>query len=346
MSKISSKLIVSLIVFPLFAIIFGCTRVKEPHTDKYRETRMMMGTIIHLDVCRSNQNINKIDLAYKQAWERLEALAWRMNVLDERSDVAKINNAYPGHATVKEDTYHVLEHSIHFSQITKGAFDITVWPLIKLWQESEKRNVEPGVDQIKMARAAVGSENIQLFDKNQVELMNRNTKIDLGGIAKGYAIDEAARIFRKHGLMNFFMDAGGDVYVGGHNCSGAPWRIGIKDPRDQSKLIDVVELTNGAVTTSGNYEQYYTIGNEQWSHIMNPTTGEPQKDVVSATVIAPSAMEADALATALCVLGSGAGIEFINSLNDQRACLIIVRRGSAQIQKFSSREYGKYQAQP
>ena len=96
-------------------------------------------------------------------------------------------------------------------------------------------------------------------------------------------------------------------YVGGLNCSGKPWRVGIRDPRDKSKIINIVELTDAAVATSGNYEQYYLINNKRWSHIVDPNSGYPQKDVISSTVIAPTAMEADALATALCVLGRRSG---------------------------------------
>jgi thiamine biosynthesis lipoprotein len=87
-----------------------------------------------------------------------------------------------------------------------------------------------------------------------VRLRNPRTKIDLGGIAAGYAVDEAARLFRFHGILDFLIDAGGDMYVGGNNCVGKPWRIGIKDPRDRAQVIDVVEVSDRAVVTSGNYE--------------------------------------------------------------------------------------------
>ena len=142
--------------------------------------------------------------------------------------------------------------------------------------------------------------------------------------------------------MNFFIDAGGDIYVGGKNCSGEPWRIGIRDPRDRSKIIDIVNVADKAVATSGDYEQYYQIQDQVWSHIINPITGYPQKDVISATVIAQSAIEADALATALCVLGQDRGTEHINALEKPYASLIIVKCESETIKKFASEEYEKY----
>jgi len=304
---------------------------------------MLMGTIVQLDVCRGEEDALKTEEAYKDAWERLEDISWRMNVLDERSDVAKVNNSNLAPVSIKADTYHVLKESIYFFYATRGTFDITVWPLIQLWRESEMKNIFPTREQIKTVQEAVGLGNIQLLANNRVKLLNSETKIDLGGIAKGYAIDEAARIFREHGITRFYIDAGGDVYVGGHNCRGEPWRIGIRDPRDKSKIIDVVSVVDSAVTTSGNYEQYYEIQNERWSHIINPVTGYPQRDVVSATVIAPKAIEADALATAVCVLGGGPGIEYIDTLREQYASLVIVKQGAGRIEKFASQEYKKFQ---
>ena len=143
----------------------------------------------------------------------------------------------------------------------------------------------------------------------------------MGGIAKGYALDEAARILRKSRVQNFHLDAGGDVYVGGKNCDQQLWRIGIRDPKSRDKIIDVVHVTDRAVATSGNYEQYYKVANQKWSHIINTVTGFPQKEVVSSTVIAKSATDADALATAISVLGKSSGIKIIDGLKDDYATL-------------------------
>ena len=316
--------------------------MKEPRTDKYRETQMLMGTVIHIDVCPGVQDTEKGKLAYKAAWERLEDIAWRMNVLDERSDVSKINHSDLDPVLIGADTYKVLKQSMYYYKITKGAFDITVWPLISLWQRSEKNNRFPTEDEIQNAQKMIGMDNIRLLADNLVRRLNPETQIDLGGVAKGYAVDEVARIFREHEISNFFIDAGGDVYVGGTNCSGNLWRIGIRDPRDPSKIIDIVELTDSAVATSGNYEKFYTIKNEQLSHIIDPSSGYPQKDVVSATVIAPSAIEADALATALCILSVESGIQLMDTRTKNHASLIVVKDRSDQIKKFPNKSYARF----
>jgi len=323
--------------------ISGCSRSEEARAGKYRETQMLMGTIIHIDVCQEVQNTENGKLAYKTAWERLEDIAWRMNVLDVRSDVSKINTSTEP-VLVGSDTYAVLKHALKYFRQTGGAFDITVWPLIKLWKQSEINNTFPTVEQIQMTLKMIGTDNIQLLPNYFVQRSNFQTQIDLGGIAKGYAVDEVARIFREHGILSFFIDAGGDLYVGGQSCSGKPWRIGIRDPRDQSKTIDIVELVDGAVATSGDYEQYYIIDSERWSHIIDPNTGYPQKNVISSTVIAPSAMEADALATALCVLGSQLGTELMDTLTVKHASLIIINDESNQIKKTPNKTYSNYSA--
>lgn len=320
----------------------GCDARNVPKRAKYSATKMLMGTIVRIDVCRDQAGRSQIKNAYEDVWQRLEVISRRMNASDESSDIAKINAAGLEPVFVAPDTYHVLEKSIGFTLSTKGAFDITVSPLMALWRDSERNDAFPAQQEIRKARSSVGSENIQLLGEDQIRLLNAGTKIDLGGIAKGYAVDEAARILRSHGIKSFYIDAGGDIYVGGKNCAGEPWRIGIRDPQDKEKMIDVVTVVDQAVATSGDYEQYYRIQEQQWSHILNPVTGYPQKGVISATVIAPTAMDADALATALCVFGGRLGTDYINTLQGTYASFIVSRIGAGPAQKFESQEYKKF----
>ncbi len=325
------------------AYLCGCAQQEAPQTNKYRESKMLMGTEVQIDVCQDQHDMAKTENAYRDVWKRLEDISWRMNVLDEHSDVAKINNSNLRPVVIGTDTYRVIKDALYYSRVTNGAFDITVWPLIYLWRESEMGNIFPTQDEIREVQANIGFKNIQLMGNGQVKLLNSKTKIDLGGIAKGYAVDEAARIFREQGITSFFIDAGGDIYAGGLNCDGELWRIGIRDPQDRSKMIDIVKVTDMAVVTSGDYEQFYEIQNQRWSHIINPITGYPQKGVISATVIAPSAMEADAMATALCVLGGRLGTDHVNALNGSHASLIIAGKSPDAIERFSSRGYSNFQ---
>ncbi len=333
------KYIVPLMIAVL--VIFGCSpSAEKPSRVKYRETKLLMGTIVQVDVCHQPGEEPRRDKAYQEIWQRLENIHWRMSVFNGKSDVARINRSYQNPQTIGADTYQLIKDAVYYSELTRGAFDITVWPLIKLWQKGEEDNLIPPDDKIKETRQVVGVNHIRLMPENRVAILNPLTRVDLGGIAKGYAVDETVRIFRKNGFTQFFIDAGGDIYVGGKSCKNQPWRIGIRDPRNTSEIMEVVELEDAAVTTSGDYEQYYEIRGQRWSHIMNPVTGYPQKGVVSATVIAPTATAADALSTALCVLDPRQGAALIDSQGKNHAVLIITLQDENKIRKYKSRMWG------
>jgi len=334
------------LLFLVFFILIGCQSQPNLKKEKYREAQALMGTTISVDVCKDKNNEQKIEAAYKEVWQKLEDIAWRMNVFDERSDVVNLNRSAGEMIQIPSDTYEILERSVYFHHLTQGAFDITVYPLIQLWKESARQNKWPDAEELRQVKESVGSNYIEFFPSHKVRLNHPALKIDLGGIAAGFAIDEAAQIFRRQGIVNFYIDIGGDIYAGGHNCQNKPWRIGIANPQDRSKLMEIVELTDAAIATSGYYEKYTTIQNERLSHIMNPMTGFPQKEIISATIITPTAIEADALSTALCVLGAEEGITLVNSLGNGYASLIMVQGVNKNMKRYASEEYQKYLTQP
>lgn len=297
-----------------------------------------MATVVRIEVCMEDRTSDELRPIYDKVWKRLEEIAWRMNVYDDRSDVAKINQAINVPATIGKDTYQLLQQAFAITEKTSGAFDITVWPLIDLWRQSAMIKKWPTSEAIQARQQLTGMSKVQLLANNQVFMALKGVKVDLGGIAKGYAVDEAARILRDQGVVRFFIDAGGDVYGGGYNCLGHPWRIGIKDPRDPSKIMDVVLVQNQSVATSGDYEQYFEINGEQWSHIIDPLSGYPQKGVISASVMAPTSLEADAWATALTVLGAERGTALINAQQGY-ASLILTQDQDGLMQQVASRQY-------
>ncbi|HOW36129.1 MAG TPA: FAD:protein FMN transferase [Candidatus Omnitrophota bacterium] len=313
------------IFFPLAAIfLVGCqnTNSLSPAV-KYSESRPLFGTIVRLDICSDAGEEIAVQKAFARAWERLEDINRRMNVSNPEGDVGRVNRSYPAPVIVGADTYGLLEDSVKISQVTGGIFDVTIYPLTELWKKAEQENRIPAKAELLQARSSVGIKNIEFLTNNRVRLLNNQTKIDLGGIACGYAADEAGEILKGNGFKNFLVDAGGELLASGLNCQGKPWQVGIRDPFDTSKVIDVIELMNRAVSTSGSYERYYEIQERRWPRIINPITGFPETAVMSATVIAPTATEADALSTALCVLGGQRGIAFIDSLGSKRAAFIV-----------------------
>lgn len=338
MLKSSKYILLFLSVF-----LLGCSHPQKKW-EQYSQIKPLMATTARLDIC-SDRTLSdqEMDNIFKPVWDRLEEIAWRMNVFDEKSDIALINRAYPNAATVGADTVWVIKEALMYHTLTKGTFDITVWPLIQLWKEGKKNNRVPDPQQIKEVQQSMGSKMISILSDKEIKLNHSSTKIDLGGIAAGYAVDEAARLFRLKGIAHFYIDIGGDMYVSGHNCKGDKWHIGIRDPKSPSDMAGIVALSDMGITTSGDYNKYIEIQGERWSHIYNPITGYPQKGVVSATVIAPTTIAADALATAMTVLGPQEGIKMMDGLGEGFAVLVIEPDENMHLKKFYSKRFQEYQ---
>ncbi len=312
---------------------------------RYSQSGFFFGTEVQVDVCYGRDQKEKVRPTLKDVWSRWEDIHYRMNVYDNFSDVAKVNNSFRKPARVGWDTYFVLQEAIRFSQLTSGAFDITVWPLLSLWRESAQKNQLPSNADLAKVRKAVGVRQVRLLPNFQVKVLNKETKVDLGGIAAGYAADEAARILRQHGFENFLVDAGGDLYAGGINCDGEAWRIAVRDPADPSRIMEVVHISDLAVSTSGNYQQTFEIQGEKFTHIIDPATGYPEKKVASATIIAPTALEADAMATALCVLDPARGQQLIDRFGEDWASMVLTQE-QGQTSRFESKNYPRYKLPP
>lgn len=318
--------------------ISACTSRSE----KYTEMRELMTTAVEVTVCADRQNQKHIAPAYAQMWQRLEEIAWRMNVYDDQSDVAKINGAGGQIIEIPPDTYRVIEQAVVFSEMTGGAFDITVWPLMKLWKQLKVEKRLPTEEELNLMRTIVGYRHIELLGDHRVRLLESRTALDLGGIAAGYAVDEAAGILRQHGFRNFFIDLGGDMYVEGGTCAGGPWKLGIRDPKQKDQMMDVVFLSNAGITTSGHYEKFFEIDGKKYSHIMDPRSAMPQEGTISATVIAPTTIAADALATAMCVMKPEEAVALIDSLGEGYAVILMTQDAGGGTEVLTGRRFGSY----
>jgi len=332
-------------LFLILCLFCGCSQPNHLKEGKYRETRFLLGTSVDIDVCRDPYPQEKIISAFEEVWSRLEEISRRMNAYDEKSDVARINHSSGEPVETPNDIFQLIKKSQDYSHLTDGAFDITVGPLIELWRESTEKNIFPSSEEIAEVRKKIGFEKIQLLSENFIQKTHPSTRIDLGGIAKGYGVDEAARILRKHGIRHFYINAGGDIYVGGRNCEKKSWRIGVRDPQKKADLIGIVNVSDQAVTTSGDYEQFFEIKGKRWSHIIDPRSGSPQKGIISATVIAPTATAADALSTALCVLDPQKGIRLIDGLGESYAAYLVVSQNPDKLESYASRNFKQFQSQ-
>jgi thiamine biosynthesis lipoprotein len=196
----------------------------------------------------------------------------------------------------------------------------------------------PTQEEIKEALLTTDIKAVELTADHRVRLVHDGVKVNMDSIGDGFAADEAAKILRAGGFADFLVDASGELYASGNNCKGQKWRIGIRDPNDTQKMIDIMDLSNLAVSTSGSYEQFYEIEGKRWPHIIDPRSGYPAEGIISATVVAPSSEFADFLSTAFCVLSPQESLEIIDHFGKDHAAMLVTNGREAQ-KKESSKEY-------
>jgi len=301
----------SLCVIIILGLYFGIS-LKKP--EFLTSTQIIMGTTVEISIYPSDEK------ALEEAFNEIKKVDNLMSIYKEDSEVSSLNRQ--GEMEVSSETLKVIKKALEFSQISGGAFDITCKPLINLWKKAKKEMKVPGEEEINKALSSVGYEKI-ILKGNLVSFKEKGMQIDLGGIAKGYAVDKAIEVLKKKGIKRALVDAGGDLYVLGESPEGEKWQIGIQDPRHQDKIFSVIKLKDKGVATSGDYRRYFTIEGKRYSHIVDPKTGQTVEDVpMSVTIVAPEATTADALATGIFVLGPEKGMELLNSLPEAEGMII------------------------
>lgn len=264
-----------------------------------------MGTFVTVSVFTDDQAAAEeaVDAAIDTI-KRLERLLSRFN---PESDVSRVNDAAAGEpVSVQRETLEVLDLARLVSRQSGGAFDVTVGPLVVLWREAGESGTLPTPEAIAAARSKVSWKDVLIdAEAGTVTRAREGISIDLSAIAKGYVAAAALGDLRAAGMESGFVNAGGDIAFLSVNPDGSPWRVGVADPRDDTRTLRVLHVRDAAVVTSGDYEQFSTIDGKRYSHIIDPRTGNALEGggPVSVTVVSQSAALADAWATALSVLG-------------------------------------------
>ena len=315
-------------------VLSGCGR-----TGLYERTGLMMGTVVKISVADKVKPGSGVDRAIEKAFIRMREVDESMSTYNSNSELNRINRLDSGQTTgVSDGLLEVVRKSIEISNTSSGAFDITAGPLVELWGfgKDDTTRKAASSEQIEAILPMVNYRNIIVDEKNRkIGLKKAGMKIDLSSIAKGYAVDQAIEVLREEGIENAIVNAGGDLYCLGKGLRGAPWVIGIKDPRQPGQVIASFELTDRACATSGDYENFFITQSRRFSHLIDPRTGRPvQNGLLSVTVLAPTCLEADGLATAIFVLGKKEGLELINNL-DKIEAIIISQQGSELLTDFS-----------
>jgi len=274
----------------------------------YHDNRVLMGTF--WEVVSADKKAGAIVFSEVSRIEQL------LSKYIESSEISRLNLL--GRLKVSPDTFYIIKKSKEFWQVTGGSFDITVGPLVDLWGFKNRQYTVPAEKKINSALKLIGSDKIILRERDLlVELKLPGMKIDLGGIAKGYALDQAVKKLKENKINSCLINAGGQIYALGER-SGQPWKIGIKRGRG-SDLSERLEIRNQSVSTSGDYEQFFSRDGKRYSHILDPKTGYPAcSGVISVTVVAPSGINADALSTSAFILGKRGADELTKKFPETR----------------------------
>jgi thiamine biosynthesis lipoprotein len=281
-----------------------------------------MGTFVNITIVDSSRD--KADEVQEEAFTRMGE---SVKLFDRHATDTPVSwlNAKGSLHDISPEIAAILYQSAYFNHISKGAFDITVLPLLELYQETfAKTGTPPTLQQVKEKIALIDANKVKM-DKQGVRFLKEGMQITLDGIAKGYIVDQAANLIERRGIKYALINAGGDIRAIGGNGPEKAWKIGVKDPWGKRKYVEVLELSNGAVATSGNYEVYFDK-EKRHHHIIDTATGDSPRQTVSATVVAPTVMEADALSTAMFVLPPHESIHFAQALVDIET-MIIARGG-------------------
>jgi thiamine biosynthesis lipoprotein len=316
----------------------------EPHL--VRRGGRAMGTEVSFAVWTSDEAgaLRAIDAGFAEI-DRLERMmtTWR-----DDSDVSRVNhNAGVAPVKVSPETIEVIDAAAHSSEISNGAFDISFYALHGLWKFDEDLEKKlPPEAALKARLPLIDYRKVIVdHDKSTVYLAKKGMAINLGGIAKGYAVDRAVAVLKKSGFTDAIVQAGGDLMCAGSK-GGAPWSAGVRDPRGgRGDVFAVMKLSNHAFSTAGDYERYFMMDGKRYHHIIDPRTGHPATRSRSVTIYAPSALLADAIDDAVFILGWKKGFEMIEKLDDVGA-VVVDDHGEVHISKrVQDRVEVRYQPQ-
>jgi thiamine biosynthesis lipoprotein len=301
------------VMLALLAAAMPCAAEWHERTEAIMGTRIAV-ELWHEDAAQAEAAID----AVMQEMRRIDAL---MSHYKPESQLSQINaRAAKEPVIVDRELFDLLQESVRFSKITEGAFDITYASVGYLYDY--RKQIRPTEEQIKAALPGVNWRNMLLDEKqHSVRFEREGMRIDLGGIAKGYAVDRGIAILQKRGIEHAVVTAGGDTrIIGDHR--GRPWLIGIRHPDDESKLVTRIPLVDTAMSTSGDYERFFDENGVRYHHIIDPRTGHSASRVRSATILGPTAMETDGLSKTAFVLGPEKALEIINRMPEFDAIFV------------------------
>jgi FAD:protein FMN transferase len=307
-------------------------RTGDHLVDRYHET---MGTVAHITVW--GEDDSEIVKAIEESWQELDRIDKVMTTWIADSEISMINAAAGDGkgVAVSDEVLGILDKALAASKLTNGTFDVTVGSFSGLWKfDEDKDGSIPTKEQVEERRKLVNYKDLVLDKKKKTaRLKQKGQRITLGGIAKGYGVDRVTEILRKHGLVDFIVQAGGDMFVAGHR-GDRKWRVGIRDPRaERDVFFAVAEIEDMTFSTSGDYERYVVKDGVRYHHILDPATGYPATKARSVTVMAKDATTAEGLTKALFIMGPEKGIPWLEGLDLGAEAVIVGADNKVTISK-------------
>lgn len=289
----------------------GCRSAGQPPVE---EVRFFMDTLVRISIYDAQQSPQSISSAIDNAFSAMSRVEQAASVHVDSSEISRLVRA-AGRAPIpiSADVEQLLTAAVAIGEKTHGAFDCTIGAVKVLWPFDKADAMPPDSMAVTSALSLVDDRLIRL-NGNTAYLPQKGMRVDLGGVAKGLAIDRAVASLRRDGIQAGIVDAGGDLRIFGKHPWRSRWGVGVRHPRaGVATLYAVLRMDSLAVATSGDYERYFEHDGVQYHHLLNPNTGYPARDAVSVTITAPTALAADAYATAVFVMGHDAGMEFIEN---------------------------------
>jgi thiamine biosynthesis lipoprotein len=312
--------------FAAFAVA-ACAGPAVRESNPISDGRYVMGTVLEVTLHGASEHRARSTLEELFAGAaRLDAL---MTGFDSQSEISRLNaTAGSGPQAVDPEVAELLRRSVAYARLTRGTFDVTVGPLVKLWTDAAVAKEPPSRDALARAQARVGSDAIRVHDDGRVELREAGVEVDLGGVAKGFAIDRMLPTLREHGIANALLDFGqSSTFALGRPSGATGWRLLVRGPEDAD--LGVVTLSDQALSVSSSFGHWVEIGGRRYGHVIDPRSGQPLSEPRQAVVVAQDATLAEALSKALLILRPEAGLALIES---QPGCegLLVVAGGGQQ----------------
>ncbi len=267
----------------------------------------------------------------------------QMSTYDPSSELSRFNQSrsedpFP----LSQGTLDVMHEAVRIGQLSDGILDVTVGPLVNLWGFGPNaRPVKvPSVELIKSTQSRIGLDKLLLLS-GAAQKLDPELYVDLSTIAKGYGVDEVADLLESHDITNYLVEIGGEMRISGHKENQQPWRVAVEKPVTSERAVQrILTIGNNAIATSGDYRNFYEENGVRYSHLINPKTGYPiQHNLVAVTVVHPSCMIADGLATAINVMGVEKGLEFASNLN---IAALLISSENGEFKEYNTAEFETY----